>query len=57
MRVFDPRYSAYAVFYRSYIYDLTSLITVQIQEGEAHVRGQLAYDDPDVLPWYKYFIP
>ena len=25
-----------------------SLITVPIHEGEARVRGQLAYDNPDV---------
>ena len=32
------------------------MITVPIHKGEARVRGQLAYDNPDVT-WHKYFIP
>ena len=32
------------------------MITVPIQEGEARVRGQLAYDNPDVA-MVQVFIP
>ena len=31
------------------------MITVPIHEGEARVRGQLAYDNPDVAMVYVFY--